>query len=152
MSKIKTYIKSILLPVIVGGVVGIIISKFMDYNTLEKPFLSPPSIAFPIVWTILYILMGISYGRLKEKNINDKNVKTIYYLQLFVNALWSIIFFVFKLRLLAFAWIILLDILVFVMINIFYSKDKKAGLLQIPYLIWTLFATYINLFIYILNK
>ncbi len=68
MSKIKTYIKSILLPVIVGGVVGIIISKFMDYNTLEKPFLSPPSIAFPIVWTILYILMGISYGRLKEKN------------------------------------------------------------------------------------
>lgn len=152
MSKIKTYIKSILLPVIVGGVVGIIISKFMDYNTLEKPFLSPPSIAFPIVWTILYILMGISYGRLKEKNINDKNVKTIYYLQLFVNALWSIIFFVFKLRLLAFAWIILLDILVFVMINIFYSKDKKAGLLQIPYLIWTLFATYLNLFIYILNK
>lgn len=152
MSKIKTYIKSILLPVIVGGVVGIIISKFMDYNTLEKPFLSPPSIAFPIVWTILYILMGISYGRLKEKNINDKNVKTIYYLQLFVNALWSIIFFVFKLRLLAFVWIILLDILVFVMINIFYSKDKKAGLLQIPYLIWTLFATYINLFIYILNK
>lgn len=152
MSKIKTYIKSILLPVIVGGVVGIIISKFMDYNTLEKPFLSPPSIAFPIVWTILYILMGISYGRLKEKNINDTNIKTIYYLQLFVNALWSIIFFVFKLRLLAFVWIILLDILVFVMINIFYSKDKKAGLLQIPYLIWTLFATYINLFIYILNK
>lgn len=57
MSKIKTYIKSILVPVIVGGVVGIIISKFMDYNTLEKPFLSPSSIAFPIVWTILYILM-----------------------------------------------------------------------------------------------
>ncbi len=152
MSKIKTYIKSILVPVIVGGVVGIIISKFMDYNTLEKPFLSPSSIAFPIVWTILYILMGISYGRLKEKNLNDTNVKTIYYLQLFVNALWSIIFFVFKLRLLAFAWIILLDILVFVMINIFYSKDRKAGLLQIPYLIWTLFATYLNLFIYILNK
>lgn len=152
MSKIKTYIKSILVPVIVGGVVGIIISKFMDYNTLEKPFLSPSSIAFPIVWTILYILMWISYGRLKEKNLNDTNVKTIYYLQLFVNALWSIIFFVFKLRLLAFAWIILLDILVFVMINIFYSKDRKAGLLQIPYLIWTLFATYLNLFIYILNK
>lgn len=152
MSKFKTYIKSILFPVIIGGIVGIIISRFMDYNTLEKPFLSPPSIVFPIVWTILYILMGISYGMLKEKNLNDSNVKTIYYLQLFVNALWSIIFFVFKLRLLAFIWILLLDVLVFVMINIFYNKDKKAGLLQIPYFIWILFATYLNLFIYILNR
>lgn len=152
MSKFKTYIKSILFPVIIGGIVGIIISRFMDYNTLEKPFLSPPSIVFPIVWTILYILMGISYGMLKEKDLNDTNVKTIYYLQLFVNALWSIIFFVFKLRLLAFIWILLLDVLVFVMINIFYNKDKKAGLLQIPYLIWILFATYLNLFIYILNR
>ena len=152
MSKFKTYIKSILFPVIIGGIVGIIISRFMDYNTLEKPFLSPPSIVFPIVWTILYILMGISYGMLKEKDLNDTNVKTIYYLQLFVNALWSIIFFVFKLRLLAFIWILLLDVLVFVLINIFYNKDKKAGLLQIPYLIWILFATYLNLFIYILNR
>lgn len=152
MSKIKVYIKTILFPVIIGGIVGIIISRFMDYNSLQKPILSPPSIVFPIAWTILYILMGISYGILKVKKLNDPNVKTIYYLQLFVNALWSIIFFVFKLRLLAFIWILLLDILVIVMINIFYSKEKKAGLLQIPYLIWVLFASYLNLFIYILNK
>ncbi len=152
MSKFKTYIKSILLPVIVGAIVGFIISGFMDYNSLQKPILSPPSIVFPIAWTILYILMGISYGILKEKSLEDPNVKTIYYLQLIVNALWPIIFFVFKLRLLAFIWIILLDILVIVMINIFYNKDKKAGLLQIPYLIWVLFASYLNLFIYLLNN
>ena len=68
MSKFKIYAKSILIPVVIGGIVGLIISKFIDYNTLEKPPLSPPSLTFPIVWTILYILMGISYGCLKVKN------------------------------------------------------------------------------------
>lgn len=62
MSKFKIYLKSILIPVIIGAVVGILISGSIDYDSLKQPFLSPPSIAFPIVWTILYILMGISYG------------------------------------------------------------------------------------------
>ncbi len=151
MSKFKIYAKSILIPVIIGGVVGFIISKSIDYNFLQKPFLAPPSIVFPIVWTILYILMGISYGILKDKSLIDSKTKTIYYLQLFVNALWSIIFFTLKLRLFAFIWIILLDILVIVMIINFYKKNKLSGLLQIPYLLWVLFASYLNLFIYLLN-
>lgn len=152
MSKFKIYAKSILIPVVIGGIVGLIISKFIDYNTLEKPPLSPPSLTFPIVWTILYILMGISYGMLKSKKLVNEEIRFIYYLQLFVNAMWSIIFFVLKWRLFAFIWIILLDILVIVMISEFYKKDKLAGLLQIPYLIWILFASYLNLFVFILNS
>ncbi len=152
MSKFKIYAKAILIPVIIGGLVGLIISGSIDYNSLQKPFLAPPSILFPIAWTILYILMGISYGILEDKSLIDSKTKTIYYLQLFVNALWSIIFFTLKLRLFAFIWIILLDILVIVMIINFYRKNKLSGLLQIPYLLWVLFASYLNLSIYLLNN
>ena len=147
MSKFKVYAKSILSPVLIGGIVGLIISKFIDYNSLEKPFLAPPSIAFPIVWTILYILMGTSYGILKSNSLTDNDINSIYYSQLFVNALWPIFFFVFKWRLFSFFWILLLVILVIFMIIKFYNKNKLAGLLQIPYLLWILFASYLNLFI-----
>lgn len=152
MSKLKIFTKSILIPVIVGGIVGLLISGSIDYNNLQKPFLAPPSILFPIVWTILYILMGISYGILKTKNLNTPDIKLIYYLQLFVNALWSIFFFTLEWRLFAFLWIILLDILVIIMIIRFYQKNKTAGLLQIPYLLWVIFASYLNLAIYLINK
>ena len=152
MSKFKLYAKSILFPVILGGIVGLIISGSMDYKTLEKPFFSPPSIVFPIAWTILYVLMGVSYGLLKDQDLIDKDINKIYISQLVVNLLWPIVFFVFKLRLLAFAIIVLLAILVGIMIYKFYSKNKIAGLLQIPYLLWTLFATYLNFGIYLLNK
>lgn len=152
MDKIKIYAKSILIPVLIGGIVGLIISSAIDYNSLQKPFLAPPSIVFPIVWTILYILMGISYGILKSKGLTDKKIDIIYYMQLAVNALWSIIFFLLKWRLFAFIWILILDVLVILMIIKFYKKDKTAGFLQIPYLLWVLFASYLNLAIYILNK
>lgn len=152
MSKFKLYAKSILIPVIIGGVVGLIISKTIDYNQLIKPEFAPPSIVFPIVWTILYILMGVSYGILKSKDLVDEKIRRIYYLQLFVNAMWSIIFFTFKLRLTAFIWILILDVLVIIMIYRFYNKNKVSGLLQIPYLIWILFATYLNLSVYLLNR
>ena len=145
-------LKYVLVPVIVGGIVGFIISSFIDYDNLNQPFLAPPKIAFPIVWTILYILMGVSYGILSEKKLVDSDSKFIYYLQLGINALWSIFFFVFKRRLFSFIWILLLDIVVLIMIFNFYRKNKTAGLIQIPYLIWILFASYLNLGIYILNK
>lgn len=152
MQKFKVYAKSILIPVIVGGVVGLLISKSIDYNVLEKPFLAPPSIVFPIIWSILYILMGVSYGILESNSLVDPNVVIIYYLQLFVNALWPIIFFVLKWRLFAFIWILVLAFLVIKMTIEFYKKNKIAGLLQIPYVLWTLFATYLNLGIYLLNR
>lgn len=152
MEKIKIYTKSILIPVLVGGAIGLMTSSAIDYNSLQKPPLAPPSIVFPIVWSILYILMGISYGILKSKGLTDKKIDLIYYMQLAVNAMWSIIFFLLKWRLFAFIWILLLDVLVILMITKFYKKDKTAGLLQIPYLLWVLFASYLNLAIYILNK
>ena len=152
MTNFKVYAKSILIPVIVGGVIGLLISGSMDYNTLAKPFLSPPSIVFPIVWTILYILMGVSYGILKTKDLVDPDINLLYYLQLFVNAMWSIFFFVFKWRLFAFLWLVFLIVLVILMVIKFYQKNKLAGLLQIPYLLWILFASYLNLFVYLLNK
>lgn len=152
MNKIITYIKSILVPVIVGGVVGLIVSNFMDYNELQQPTFAPPSILFPIVWTILYILMGVSYGIIKSKNLTDEEIDRIYYMQLAINALWSILFFVFKWRLFAFIWIIILIIAVIIMIKKFYEKNKIAGIIQIPYLLWILFASYLNLTIYFLNR
>ena len=152
METFKNYFKSILVPVLVGVVVGLITSSFNDYESLVKPFLSPPAILFPIMWTILYILMGVSYGILKNKSLTDANVDFIYYTQLIVNALWSIFFFVLKWRLFSFFWIILLAVLVAIMIYIFFKKNKVAGLLQIPYILWVLFATYLNFGFYILNR
>ena len=152
MEKIKIYIKSILIPVVTGGIVGLIISQAIDYNTLQKPFLAPPSIAFPIVWTFLYILMGISYGIQKSNNLVDKEINQIYYAQLTVNALWSIFFFLLKWRLVSFLWIILLAVLVAIMIYKFYNKNKIAGLIQIPYLLWVIFASYLNISIYLSNR
>ena len=152
MSYFKIYLKSIIIPVIVGAIVGFIISKFIDYNSLEKPFLAPPSIVFPIVWSIHFILMGVSYGILESNSLVNSNINLIYYLQLFMNALWSIFFFVFKWRFFSFLWILLLLALVIIMIIKFYDKNKVAGLLQIPYLLWTAFATYLNFGIYFLNK
>lgn len=152
MEKLKIYLKSISIPIIVGIVVGLLTSSSIDYNTLQKPPFAPPSIVFPIIWTILYTIMGISYGILKSKNLINKQIDLVYYIQLTVNALWSIIFFLLKWRLVAFIWILLLDVLVVLMIIQFYKKDKLAGLLQIPYLLWAVFASYLNLFVYILNR
>lgn len=151
MSNLKIYIRSILIPVLLGGIVGFLISGSMNYSSLEKPMLAPPSILFPIVWTILYVLMGVSYGRLESKSLMDSKSKFIYYLQLFVNLLWPIFFFVLKWRLFSSFWILLLVAFVFLMIIDFYKKDKISGLLQIPYLLWSIFATYLTISIYLLN-
>ena len=140
-----------LLPIIVGAIVGLITSGYMDYRDMIKPPLSPPGIVFPIVWTILYILMGISYFLATKDNEDNKELDQIYLLQLLVNFLWPIIFFVLEMYFTAFLWIILLLILVIVMIKELLKVNKISGYLQIPYLIWLLFATYLNLGITLLN-
>ena len=95
--------------------------------------------------------MGISYGRLKVMRLDDKTIKLAYYSQLFINALWPIIFFTLKWRLVAFIWILLLDGAIINMLYQFFKKDKVSAYLQIPYIIWSLFASYLNLAIYLLN-
>lgn len=96
--------------------------------------------------------MDVSYGILKSKKLTTTEIDWIYYIQLVVNSLWSIFFFLAKWRLFSFIWIIILAILIIVMILKFYNKNKLAALLQIPYLLWVLFASYLNIAIYILNK
>ena len=128
-----------------------ITSGYMDYNDLIKPTLAPPEIVFPIAWTIIYLLIGISYTLLKEKGEVSKETKQLYYSQLVFNYLWTSIFFVFKLRLLSVLWIIILDVLVIVMTYQFYKQNKLSGILLIPYVLWLIFATYLNISIYFLN-
>ena len=140
-----------LLPIVGGALVGLIISGYMNYGDMVKPPLSPPSYIFPIVWTILYILMGISYFIATKDNENDKELNQIYILQLLVNFFWPIIFFVLKMYFTAFFWIILLLILVIIMIKELLKNNKISGYLQIPYLMWLLFATYLNIGIFLLN-
>lgn len=140
-----------MLPLIIGGIVGILTSGSMDYNDLVKPVLSPPEIVFPIAWTIIYLLIGISYMLLKEKGEVSKETKQLYFIQLLFNYLWTFIFFVFRLRLLSVLWIIILDVLVIVMTYQFYKQDKLSSILLIPYVLWLLFATYLNISIYFLN-
>lgn len=113
--------------------------------------LSPPGIVFPIAWTIIYLLIGISYTLLKEKGKIAKETQQLYYTQLIFNYLWTFIFFVFRLRLLSVLWIIILDVLVIVMTYQFYKQNKLSGILLIPYVLWLLFATYLNISIYFLN-
>ena len=151
MNDVKIYIKSILIPVVIGFIIGLITNSSIDYTIINRPKISPPGWIFPVVWTILYILMGISYGLLIENKKNDLKTKSIYIAQLFLNYSWSIIFFTLKLRFLAIIWIILLLISIIIMIAIFFKRNKMSGILQIPYLLWCLFATYLTISIYLLN-
>lgn len=137
-------------PIILGSLVGFIINGYIDYNSLAKPFLAPPSWIFPVMWSIIYLLMGISYY-IYRKDYEDTIVSIIYYIQLFVNLLWSIIFFVFKFRLFACIWIVLLDVFVLFMIYLFWNKKRLSAYLNIPYMLWILFATYLTIGIYLLN-
>lgn len=142
---------NIFIPLILGTIVGLLLMNSFDfYKTLERPFFAPPNWIFPVVWTILYLLMGISYYIVSNKEDNQL-VKQIYNLQLFLNLLWPIIFFIFEQLLLSSIWIVCLDVLIIVMIYLFNKIDKKASYLQIPYLLWTLFATVLNISIFILN-
>ena len=138
----------IFLPIILGSLIGLFTSNFTDYNALIKPPLAPPKILFPIVWSIIYLLMGIAYFIYKK---NNEETNYIYYIQLIVNLLWSIIFFVLKWRFISVLWIILLDILIILTMKTFKQTSKISYYLFIPYLIWCIYATYLTIGIFILN-
>lgn len=150
----KKLIISILIALGVGGLSALITGGSMDiYKTLIKPPLAPPSILFPIVWSILYILMGISaYLVYDSGDIETTDALKIYGIQLFLNFVWPILFFVFKARLISFIWILLLLAMVILMIIKFFKINKTSAYLQIPYLFWVLFASYLNLGFYLLNR
>jgi tryptophan-rich sensory protein len=152
MTRVKLYVQSILIPLGLGILVSLLLKESFNYDELIKPSIAPPSILFPIVWTIMYTLMGISYAILEEKGLNTTKVRKIYYGQLLMNLIWPIVFFGLQLRGVALMIIAVLVYLVLLMIKIFYHRNQLAGLLQIPYLLWLLFATYLNYQAYILNR
>ena len=149
---IKKLIISILIPVGLGAIVGVLTGSSNNYNEIIQPSFAPPGIVFPIVWTILYTLMGISSYIISESNssLKDEALST-YKLQLIVNLLWSFFFFTFKWYLFSFLWIILLIVLVSLMIKRFYNISKVSALIQIPYLLWLIFAAILNFSIFLLN-
>lgn len=149
MKNLKIYLISIISTLLVGILSGLLTMNNMGiYAFINRPPLSPPSWLFPVVWTILYILMGISVAIFYTKT---EKVPKIYILQLLVNFIWPLIFFNLEAYFLSFIVILLLIVLVIKMIQEFYKVSKISAILQIPYLLWLLFATYLNFAIYLLN-
>ena len=149
--------KRLIIIIVITFIVGSFFSFFtmnnMDtFKELKKP-VNVPGVLFPIVWSILYLLMSISCYIITTKDDKNKDNAIIWYgIQLIINSLWSLIFFGFSAYLFSFIWIILLLISVIIMIVKFYKIDKMASYLNIPYVLWILFAGFLNLGIYILNR
>ncbi len=140
------------LPLVLGFLVSSFINTYDVYSNLIKPSISPPRMVFPIVWSILYLIMGYSSYLISISKNSKKNESLyLYYLQLFVNLSWSFIFFEQGNYLLSFIWIVLLIVIVIIMIKSFYEINRLSAILNIPYLIWLLFACYLNFYIYLLN-
>lgn len=143
---------AILIPIAIGTLSALFSGNMQIYSSINKPALSPPGNIFPIVWTILYILMGISsYIIYKSGDPNKENALRTYALQLFFNFYWSIIFFRFNLFFTAFVCLLALVFLIIKMICQYYRIKPIAAYLQIPYLLWCLFAAYLNFMIFRLN-
>ncbi len=156
MNKTVKLLLAIALPLLVGSVAGLATTPNIKdwYQFLEKPFFSPPNWLFGPMWTLLYILMGIGFyfilqsetGQLRKRALNA------FYIQLALNFAWSFIFFEFRLIGLAFFEILLVWLAVAWMIHTFYLVNKKAALMQIPYILWVTFASVLNGAVWVLNK
>lgn len=151
----KLLVICIAIPLVVGGVAALLTSGGMDvFESVNKPPLSPPAWLFPVVWTILYTLMGISSYLILTSGAEREevhNALSVYAYQLAVNFLWPTFFFNFQWFFFSFLWLLLLIFLVVSMIREFYKLSETAAYLNIPYLIWLLFAGYLNFAIWWLN-
>ena len=152
--KYLPYLISILIPLAVGGIAAIFTVKGMPfYKTQRKPWFTPPDILFPIVWTILYILMGIGSAIIWKSDSPKKHqTLKIYAIQLIVNFFWSVIFFGLHWYLIAFLWLLFLIALVIKLIKSFRQISSIAANLQIPYLLWCFFAAILNFSVWFLNR
>lgn len=150
----KKLITSLALCLGVGAVSALITRGDMDiYKTVNKPPLAPPGWLFPVVWTILYILMGISLYLVRTSNSRNRRTEAYiaFFAQLFLNFIWSPIFFSLRAYLFAFIVLVLMWLAIIAMIFFFSKLRKAAGYINIPYLLWVTFAGYLNIMIYILN-
>lgn len=148
----KNLITCIAIPLAVGSLSALLTRNSMEtFASINKPALSPPGWLFPVVWTILYILMGIASYLVLTSGKPNTAALTVYGIQLVFNFFWSIIFFNLELYLFAFIWLVLLWLLILITTLLFYQISKPAGYLMLPYLLWVTFAGYLNFSIYLLN-
>ena len=149
----KRFLFNLAAPLAVGGLSALITGNSMGvYKTIQRPPFSPPGIVFPIVWTVLFCLMGISaYLVSSDREHRRARAWKAYILQLAVNFFWPVLFFCRHWYGCAFFWLLFLIGLVIWMIREFMLLNKAAGLLQLPYFIWLLFAGYLNLGVWLLN-
>lgn len=152
--KIRSYVLSIAIALAVGGLSSLITSgKMAEYNELARPPLAPPEWVFPVAWTLLFILMGVSAAMIWRSGSAERgDALFLYGVQLVVNFLWTVFYFGFDARLLAFFWLVFLLLLVILMIVRFTRISPAAAKLQIPYAVWLVFAGYLNLGTYLLNR
>lgn len=152
----KPYLFGILLTEAVGGLAALLTQEATRLygTTIRKPPLSPPAAVFPIVWTILYALMGIGAARVYRlpPSPERSTALRLFLIQLAVNFAWSILFFNYQAFGLAFFWLVLLCALIVRMILSFRELDEPAAWLQLPYLLWVFFAGYLNYGVWMLNR
>lgn len=154
--KIKIFAISIAIPLAVGGLSALLTMGNMDlYSQINKPSIAPPAILFPIAWSVLYVLMGVSSGMICSSpalNIKKQSAMLSYGASLFFNFFWSIIFFNMRQFLFAFIWLLVMLFFIIRTIMKYYRIKPLAAYLQIPYAVWVAFAGYLNLQIWLLNK
>ncbi len=151
----KTLILCLAIPLGVGALSALFtMGDMQSYAALNRPPLSPPGWLFPIVWSILYLLMGYaSYLIVTAQTVaaEKRRALTAYGAQLLANFLWPLLFFVLKWYLVAFLWLVVLWVLIYITIRRFSEIRELAGDLLLPYILWVTFAGYLNLGIYLLN-
>lgn len=149
----KKLVPCLLFPLAVGGLAGFLTrSSMFLFDAVQKPPLSPPGWLFPVVWTILYLLMGFASYLVLVSEKPGQTAWKLYVIQLIFNFFWPIFFFNLEQYLLSFVWLLLLWLLILATILWFSRSSKLAGYLLIPYLLWVTFAGYLNLGIYFLNR
>ena len=153
MKKYKYIILNITISLGIGALSALLTMNSMDlYKKINTPKIAPPSIVFPIVWTILYILIGLaSYLIHREKNNNKESALILYYFLLILNFSWPIVFFNYQNFLLALAILLALNISTVFLIYLFYKIKHSAAYLLLPYFIWIMFALYLNFWIFLHN-
>lgn len=151
---VKRLLKYLVITLGTGALSALASGGFEKYADLKKPPLSLPDAVFPVVWTVLYVLMAVSAYIINGSTEVKERSKalTVFYIQLAVNFMWSVIFFRFGLFGAAAVWLFMLIIWIISMLREFAKLDKTAARLQIFYLIWCVFALYLNIGVFILNK
>ena len=161
VKEIKKFLICVAIPLLTGflsSMIAVLLSQTsfqIQYAQLIKQDFAPSAGLFSIIWPILYILMGISAYIIRSSNKSTQKINDaifLYYLQLALNFLWSILFFGLDLKFVAFVESVILTLVLVIMIYRFYKIDKTAAILNIPYIIWMVFVIFLSYFIWVLNK